>query len=57
METQNTQETEALRQKLLNEVWAGAAAGLPAMLLDEDAIRCADADELETIARRYGCLK
>lgn len=57
METQNTQETEALRQKLLNEVWAGTAAGLPAMLLDEDVIRRADTDELETIARQYGCLK
>lgn len=57
METQNTQEMEALRQKLLNEVWAGAAAGLPAMLLDAEAIRRADADELETIARQYGWTK
>lgn len=54
METQNTQEMEALRRKLLDEVWAGAAAGLPAMLLDEDAIRRADDEELEDLARRYG---
>ena len=48
------QSAEALRQSLLNEVYAGAFSGLPAMLLDEDEIRQADADELEEIARRYG---
>lgn len=30
---------EALRQALLDEVWAGAASGLGAMLLDEEKIR------------------
>ena len=48
------QREEDLRRALLDEVYAGAFSGLPAMLLDEDEIRRADADELEEIARRYG---
>lgn len=48
---------EDLRRNLLDEVWAGAAAGMPAMLLDEDAIRRADEEELEDLARRYGMKK
>ena len=48
-------DTEALRQKLLDDVYAGAfAGGTPAMLLDEDEIRSADADELRDIAKGYG---
>lgn len=49
-----TDDTEALRQQLLEEVWAAAGAGLGALLLDEDAIRQAGPEELEEIARRYG---
>lgn len=47
-------DTEALRQKLLDEAYAGALSGLGAMLLDADEIRNADWDELEEIARRTG---
>lgn len=46
--------TEELRRRLLEEVYAGAAAGMGAMLLDEAAIRRADEEELREIARRYG---
>lgn len=46
---------EELRQKLLDEIYAGAfAGGMPAMLLDEDEIKNADGEELRRIARRYG---
>ena len=49
-------DTEELRQELLDEIYAGAfAGGIPAMLLDEDDIRCASPSELQEIARRYGC--
>lgn len=47
--------TETLRQELLDEVYAGVFSGLEAMFLDADEIQNADADELEEIARRYGC--
>ena len=48
-------DTEELRQELLDEIYAGAfAGGIPAMLLDEDDIRCASPSELQEIARRYG---
>ena len=43
-----------LRQKLLDDVYAGACAGMSAMLLEEDEIRKADGEELEEIARRHG---
>ena len=46
--------TEELRRKLLEEIDAGAFAGMPAMLLDEDEIRDADEEELIEIAKRYG---
>ena len=47
--------SDDLRQKLLDDVYAGAfAGGTPAMLLDEDKIRSADADELRDIAKGYG---
>lgn len=46
--------TEALRQELLDEAYAGAFSGLEAMLLDADEILNADAEELKEIAQRYG---
>ena len=46
--------TEELRRKLLEEIYAGAFAGMPDMLLDEDEIRDADEEELIEIAKRYG---
>lgn len=46
--------TEELRRKLLEEIYAGAFAGMPAMLLDEGEIRDADEEELIEIAKRYG---
>ena len=45
---------EGLRQQLLGELYAGAAAGLGAMLLDEETVRSAGPEELEDMARRYG---
>lgn len=48
------QDTEALRQALLDELYAGAFAGMPAMLVQEDAIRQADREELLDIAEQYG---
>ena len=45
---------EALRQQLLDEVYAGAFSGLGAMLLDEKTVLEADPGELEGLARRYG---
>ena len=47
-------ETEELRRKLLDEVYAGAFSGMHAMILDEDEIRQADRDELVEIAKRCG---
>ena len=49
------QNPDDLRQKLLDDVYAGAfSGGMPAMLLEEDEIRKADDEELEEIARRHG---
>lgn len=51
----NGQNSENLRQKLLDDVYAGAfAGGIPAMLLEEDEIRTADDEELDEISRRHG---
>lgn len=48
-------QTEALREELLDEIYAGAfGGGCPAMLLEEDTIRRAGAEELKEIVRRYG---
>ena len=47
-------ETEALRRRLLDEVYAMASAGMGAALLDESAIRYADAEALVEIAKHYG---
>ena len=46
--------TEEVRRKLLEVIYAAAFAGMPAMLLDEDEIRDADEEELIEIAKRYG---
>lgn len=46
---------EALRQAILDEIYAGAViGGFPAMLADEDAVRRAGPEELKEIAGRYG---
>lgn len=50
----NDRDTEELRSKLLSEVYAGAVAGMPAMILDESRIQNADEEELKQIAREYG---
>ena len=47
------QATEDLRQRLLDEIWAGACSGLGPMLLDEAAVLRAGPEELETMACRY----
>ena len=49
-------DTEELRRRLLDEIYAGAFAGMPAMLLDEDEIRHADAEKLRQIAKQYGMI-
>ena len=46
--------TEDLRRRLLNDVYAGAFSGIPAMILDEKRIRDADEEELKEIVRQYG---
>ncbi len=50
----NDRDTEELRSRLLADVYAGTAAGMPAMFLDESRIRDADEEELKKIAREYG---
>ena len=47
-------DTEELRQKLLDDIFAGACSGLGAMVLDADRVRRAGPEELEQIARQYG---
>lgn len=47
-------DTEELRRRLLDEVYAGAFAGFGAMILDEQEIRHANDEELREIARHYG---
>ena len=48
-------DTKTLRQAILDEIYAGAViGGFPAMLVDEDAVRCASPEELKEAARRYG---
>ena len=49
-----TMTTEELRRRLLEEIYAGAMAGMGAMILDEDRIRRADDKELREIAAQYG---
>lgn len=47
-------DSEDLRRKLLDDIYAGAVCGMGAMLLEEDEIRRADDKELEEIAQRHG---
>ena len=54
MDMDASYETEALRQKLLDEIWVGGCAGLGAMLLDEEEIRSAGPEQLRALARQYG---
>lgn len=51
---QEQNHTEELRQKLLDDLYAGACSGLGAMILDADRVRRAGPEELEQIARQYG---
>lgn len=49
---------EEFRQKMLDEIYAGAfVGGLPAMLLDEDKIRNANDGELLELAGQYRYLR
>lgn len=45
---------ERLRQAILNELYAGAFAGMPAMLVEAEDVKHADYEELIQIAERYG---
>ena len=47
-------DTEELRKRLLEEIYAGAMTGMGTMILDEDKIRRTDDKELREIATRYG---
>lgn len=48
-------EIDELRQKLLNEIYAGAfAGGFPAMLLDKETVLNAGKEELLEHAKQYG---
>lgn len=49
-----TQNAEELRRSLLEEIYAGAASGLGAMLLDEEKIRQAGPEELVDLACQHG---
>ena len=53
-DTEEKRDTEYLRQRLLNEMYAGAVSGFPAQILDEAEIRNADGETLVKIAQRYG---
>lgn len=50
----NSGDGEDLRRNLLDGIYAGAACGMGAMLLEEDEIRQAGDEELEEIAKRHG---
>lgn len=47
-------DAEHLRQIILNELYAGAFAGMPAMLTEVEDVNHADHEELIQIAERYG---
>ena len=49
-----TQNAEELRRSLLEEIYAGAASGLGAMLMAEEKIRQAGPEELADLARQHG---
>ena len=46
-------DTERLRQAILNELYAGAFAGMPAMLMEAENVKRANYEELIQIAERY----
>ena len=48
--------TEDLRRRLLNDVYAGAFSGITAMILDETRIRDAAEEQLIEIVRQYGIM-
>lgn len=45
---------EKLRQEILDELYAGACTGMPAMLVETSDAEDADRDELIELAERYG---
>lgn len=47
-------DTERLHQTILNALYAGAFAGMPAMLMESEDVKRADYEELIQIAERYG---
>ena len=47
---------EHLRHIILNELYAGAFAGMSAMLTEAEEVKHADYEELIQIAERYGLL-
>ena len=49
-------DSQVLRDRLLETIYAGASSGLGAMLLDEEAVRRAGPEELRELARQYGLI-
>lgn len=47
-------DNETIRQALLNEIYAGAFAGMPAMLTLEEEVKTADTERLMTLAEQFG---
>lgn len=45
---------EELRKALLSDSCAGAFSGMPAMIMDVERIRNADAEELLKLAKEHG---
>lgn len=47
-------DNETIRQALLNEIYAGAFAGMPAILALEEEMKTADTERLMTLAEQFG---
>lgn len=47
---------ECIRKMLLDDLYAGAFAGMSAMLTEAEEVKHADYEELIQIAERYGLL-
>lgn len=45
---------ETTRQALLDEIYAGAFAGMPTMLTLEEEVKTADTEQLMTLAEQLG---
>lgn len=45
---------EKTRQALLNEIYAGTFAGMPAMLTLEEEVKTADTERLMALAEQFG---